>query len=434
MTRAFAGIRVIDLTHVLAGPFATYQLAVLGADVIKIEHPERPDQVRETGTDPALGQVLMGTNYLSQGSNKRSLTLDLTQPAGREVLARLLATADVLVENYRAGALEALGFGYEAAIALKPDLVYCSITGFGQTGPKRAYTAYDGIVQASSGLMSVTGTPEVTPLKVGAPVIDYAAGTTAALAISAALHARARTGEPQFVDVSMQDVALMLMSSNITGLSASGQMLSTPRGNDFVTAEGSCYRTRDGMIMIAALNRRQQERLWGAVGRPDLGPTPEDATQTASPACDAERRKVLAETFAGAGAQEWEQRLNAAGVPAARVGTVAEALASEQVATRPSLTHVHPNLFGDDRDITVPVAGFGFARGGPSIDNAPPAMGADSLSILEELGYGAGAIDGLLQARVTSTTTNNQQHSAGDEPSIGPRAHEGAASKNGTVV
>jgi crotonobetainyl-CoA:carnitine CoA-transferase CaiB-like acyl-CoA transferase len=434
MTRAFAGIRVVDLTHVLAGPFATYQLAVLGADVIKIEHPERPDQVRETGTDPVLGRALMGTNYLSQGSNKRSLTLDLSRPAGRAVLARLIAGADVLVENYRAGALDALGFGYEAAVALKPDLVYCSITGFGHTGPKRGHTAYDGIIQAASGLMSVTGTPETTPLKVGAPVVDYAAGTTAALAISAALHARARSGQPQFVDVSMQDVALMLMSSNITGLSASGRMLSLPRGNDFATAEGSCYPAGDGMVMIAALNRRQQERLWAAVGRPDLGPTPEDATQTAPPARDAERRAALSLAFAGASAQEWERRLNLAGVPAARVGTLADALSSGQAAARPSLTHVHRDLFGDGRDITVPVAGFGLANGGPRVDAPPPAMGADSIRILAELGYEADEIDALLKARVTSTTIHNPQHRERVDPPVGRRARKGAAAKNGKAA
>lgn len=431
MTRPFAGIRVIDLTHVLAGPFATYQLAVLGADVIKIEHPERPDQVRETGTDAALGRGLMGTNYLAQASNKRSLTLDLTRPAGKDVLARLIATADILVENYRAGALDALGFGYEAAIAIKPDLVYCSITGFGHTGPKRADTAYDGIIQASSGLMSVTGTPEVTPLKVGAPVVDYAAGTTAAFAISAALHTRNSTGKPQCVDVSMQDVALMLMSSNITGLSASGTMLSTPRGNDFATAEGSCYATADGMIMIAALNHRQQQRLWSAVDRPDLGPTPEDATQTADPELDGARRAALRETFATASADVWERRLNASGVPAAKVRNLADALASEQVAARASLTHVHRDLFGDSRDVAVPVAGFGMAQGGPSVETAPPAMGADSVQILGELGYAPCEIEDFLRKRVTSTITNNPQRSEKAVPSIDRAAKQGAAAKNG---
>lgn len=431
MTRAFAGIRVIDLTHVLAGPFATYQLAVLGADVIKIEHPQRPDQVRETGTDAALGRSLMGTNYLAQASNKRSLTLDLSKPEGREVLSRLIATADVLVENYRAGALDALGFGYEAAIAIKPDLVYCSITGFGHTGPKHADTAYDGIIQAASGLMSVTGTPQVTPLKIGAPVVDYATGTTAAFAISAALHARNASGAPQFVDVSMQDVALMLMSSNITGLSASGKMLSVPRGNDFATAEGSCYDCAEGMIMIAALNQRQQERLWTAIGRPDLGPTIEDATQSAPPERDLARRSALREAFSTASADAWEERLNAAGVPASRVRTLANAVASDQTASRTSLIHVHPDLFGDGRDIKVPVAGFAFAEGGPSVQSAPAMMGQHSTEILAELGYASDDIERLCATTVTSKIDNTTQCCSRADHPIDPSADEGPAAKNG---
>jgi crotonobetainyl-CoA:carnitine CoA-transferase CaiB-like acyl-CoA transferase len=225
----------------------------------------------------------------------------------------------------------------------------------------------------------------------------------------------------------------MLMSSNITGLSASGRMLSLPRGNDFATAEGSCYPARNGMIMIAALNQRQQERLWAVIGRPDLGPLPEDATQTASPARDAERRKALSVAFGGATAHEWERRLNEAGVPAARVGTLVEALSSEQVAARPSLTHVHHDLFGDGRDITVPVAGFGLAGGGPSVENPPPAMGADSIRILAELGYDPGEIEALLKARVTSTTNHPQRRERADPPT-GRRARKGAAANNGKAA
>lgn len=181
------GVRVLDLTHVLAGPFAGYQLAVMGAEVIKIESPEEPDQARYQGSDAALNDAGMGTAFLSQASNKKALALNLKTEAGRQVLRQLVMTADVLIENYRPGAFEALGLGYADLSAINPRLVYCSISAFGSSGPKRELTAYDGVVQAYSGMMAMTGVPGTAPVKCGAPVVDYATGTTAAMAILAAL-------------------------------------------------------------------------------------------------------------------------------------------------------------------------------------------------------------------------------------------------------
>src|SRR5205807_8507927 len=168
MTRPFEGIRIIDITHVLAGPFAAYQLAVLGADVIKVEHPDEPDQSREGGTDRALNRRNMGTSFLTQGSNKRSITLDLKQEAGREILKRLVKGADVLVENYRPGAFAALGLGYEALLAINPRLIYCSISAFGQDGVRREQTACDHVIPGTSGVMASTGTGAVPAMKNGA--------------------------------------------------------------------------------------------------------------------------------------------------------------------------------------------------------------------------------------------------------------------------
>src|SRR5262249_45581350 len=191
--RPFEGIRVIDVTHVLAGPFATYQLAVLGADVIKVEHPDEPDQSRGNGTDKALNRRNMGTSFLTQASNKRAITLDLKQPADREVLKKLAATADIFVENYRPGAFEALGLGYETPAAIHPRLIYASFSPFGQHGPRGPQTAYDHVIQASSGIMAMTGTEDVHPIKFGAPAIDYATGMTGAFALASALFQRERT-------------------------------------------------------------------------------------------------------------------------------------------------------------------------------------------------------------------------------------------------
>ena len=223
MTRPFEGIKIIDITHVLAGPFAAYQLAVLGADVIKVENPEDCDQSRNTGYDAELNRTNMGTGYLTQGSNKRSITLNLKTEKGREILKSLVKDADVLVENFRPGAFRELGIGYDDLKKINPTLIYCSMTAFGQDGPRGTQTAYDHAIQALSGIMAITGTPEVSPLKTGTQVIDYATGTMGAFAISTALFQREKTGKGQYIDSSMLDVALMMLASNITGYHANGK-------------------------------------------------------------------------------------------------------------------------------------------------------------------------------------------------------------------
>src|SRR5215470_17034357 len=269
MTRPFEGIRVIDVTHVLAGPFATYQLAVLGADVIKVEHPDEPDQSRGSGTDRALNRRNMGTSFLTQASNKRAITLDLKAQADRDILKKLVATADVFVENYRPGAFEALGLGYEALAAINPRLIYASFSAFGQHGPRGRQTAYDHVIQATSGIMAMTGTKDVHPVKLGSPVIDYATGTTGAFALASALFQRERTGRGQHIDMAMLDVAMILMSSHLTGYLRNGSH-PKPNGNRNPHATNSAYQTRDGVVMLGASNLRQQRRLWTLLGRPDM--------------------------------------------------------------------------------------------------------------------------------------------------------------------
>src|SRR4029077_207880 len=182
MQRPFEGIRIIDITHVLAGPFAAYQLGLMGADVIKVEHPDDPDQSRDSGSDNVLNHAGMGTGFLTQGSNKRAITLNLKTEQGREILKKLVATADVLVENYRAGAFEALGLGYEDMRKINPKLIYASFSAFGQAAPRREQTAYDRGIQSTSGTMTLTGTPTTTQLKTGASRINYAPGTMGAYA------------------------------------------------------------------------------------------------------------------------------------------------------------------------------------------------------------------------------------------------------------
>src|ERR1051325_9347158 len=274
--RPFEGIRVIDATHVLAGPFAAYQLGVLGADVIKIEDPNDPDQSRGSGTDKALNHKLMGTAFLTQASNKRSVALDLKQEKDRDIVKKLVATADVFVENYRPGAFDALGLGYEALSAINPRLIYASFSAFGQKGPRGNQTAYDHVIQATSGIMAMTGTKDVHPVKFGSPAIDYATGMTGAFALSAALFQRERTGKGQRIDMAMLDVAMILMSSHLTGYLRNGAH-PKPSGNRHSHATNGAFVTKDGtLVMLGASNVRQQKRLWTVLGRPDMAKNSND--------------------------------------------------------------------------------------------------------------------------------------------------------------
>jgi len=391
---ALAGLRVVDLTRYIPGPYCTMLLADLGADVIKIEHPDDPDQSRSSGTDRALNRGRMGTSFLTQGSNKRSITLDLKQEAGREVLRRLAAGADVLVENYRPGAFEALGLGYEVLSAINPRLVYCSISAFGQDGPRREQTAYDHVIQATSGLMAMTGTEEVNPIKFGAPAVDYATGTMAAFALASALFQRERTGRGQHIDLAMLDVAMILMSSHLTGYLRNGRE-PKPHGNKQPFATNSAYEAKDGVVMLGASNLRQQHRLWHALERPDMAKDDNEAREA-----DREgEAALLAEIISTRTADEWERFFQARHIPAARVRSMAEALDDPHVKTR-GVVHRHEGAAGIDGPFAVPVAAFKFAHGGPSIETPPPRMGADTDKVLGELGYQAGEIAALRAARV----------------------------------
>jgi crotonobetainyl-CoA:carnitine CoA-transferase CaiB-like acyl-CoA transferase len=382
MTRPFEGIRVIDATHVLAGPFATYQLAVLGANVIKVEHPDEPDQSRGAGTDKELNRANMGTAFLTQGSNKRSITLDLKQEKDRETLKKLAATADVFVENYRPGAFEALGLGYEALAAINPRLIYASFSAFGQSGPRGEQTAYDHVIQATSGIMAMTGTKEVNPIKFGSPAIDYATGMTGAFALSAALFQRERTGKGQRIDMAMLDVAMILMSSHLTGYLRNG-VHPKPSGNRHPHATNGAFASKYGLVMLGASNLRQQRRLWTLLGRPDMIKKTNDERD----ADHAREIAVLEEIMLTRSADEWETFLQANHVPAARVRTMGEAVADPQLTSR-GVIHHHEGGAGIAGGFGVPLAAFTFAHGGPRVDTPPPTLGQHNEEIFSELARG----------------------------------------------
>lgn len=392
--RPFEGLVVLDLTHVLAGPFATYQLGVLGADVIKVENPEDCDQSRHTGSAPQLNDCGMGTNYLAQNSNKRALTLNLKTPQGRDILKQLVARADVFVENYRGGALAQLGLGAQDLRVINPRLIYCSITGFGQGGPRGTQTAYDHAIQAMSGILAVTGTAQGEAVKSGAPVVDYSTGMMAAFAIASALFQRERTGRGQVIDASMLDTALLLQSSHIAGYTVTGKA-PRRRGNDHNYASQKLYETRDGQIMLAAGNRRENARLFTALGRPDLGNR--DYAQRAA-AYD-EEAAFLSAVMREKTAHEWEDYLQSRHVPALRVRGLAEVLTDPQLNAR-SILHQHQGVPGMEPPVTVPVSAFQFEHGGPGIETPPPRIGEHTHEILGSLGYDEAAINALRAARV----------------------------------
>jgi crotonobetainyl-CoA:carnitine CoA-transferase CaiB-like acyl-CoA transferase len=383
--RPFEGIRVIDVTHVLAGPFAAYQLAVLGADVIKVDDPNDPDQSRSSGSDKELNRRQMGTGFLTQGSNKRAITLDLKTEHDREILKKLVATADVFVENYRPGAFAALGLGYEDLAKINPRLIYASFSAFGQDGPRGQQTAYDHVIQATSGIMAMTGTREVNPVKFGSPAVDYATGMTGAFALSAALFQREKTGKGQRIDMAMLDVAMILMSSHLTGYLRNGAH-PKPHGNRHPHATNGAFQAKDGIVMLGASNIRQQKRLWTLLGRPDMIKNTNDERD----ADHAHEIEVLEEIMLTRTADEWEEFLQARHVPAARVRQMGEAVADPQIATR-GILHRHEGATGVAGAFGVPVAAFKFAHGGPRIDTPPPALGEHNDEIFAELGLGARA-------------------------------------------
>jgi crotonobetainyl-CoA:carnitine CoA-transferase CaiB-like acyl-CoA transferase len=398
MSGLLGGIRVLDLTNVLAGPFGAYQLALLGAEVIKVEEPGAGDLARQLGADPALNKALMGASFLAQNAGKRSITLNLKSAAGKDVFRRLVGTADVVIENFRPGVMERLGFGYEALKQLKPALVYCAISGFGQDGPLKDNPAYDQIVQGLAGVMSVTGDEASAPLRVGYPIADTIGGLTAAFAIAAALVRLGRTGEGECIDVSMLEATLVTMGWQVSNWLIA-QLRPQPLGNENMTAAPSgLFATGDGPLNIAANQQQQFETLARLIGRAEL------ATDSRFAEREDRKRNRLAlkaeieAALATKSAQEWAELFNAQGVPAGEVLEIPEVLAHPQVTGR-SLVKRFADAPGVDRPVAVVRSGFRLASGDPVPAMPPPALGADTDAVLASLGYTAEEIAGLRKGR-----------------------------------
>jgi CoA:oxalate CoA-transferase len=394
MAGLLAGTRILDLTNVLAGPFCCYQLAQLGADVIKVEVPGTGDLARQFGADPELNRRGMGASFLAQNAGKRSITLNLKSPKGRAAFERLVATSDVVVENFRPGVMERLGLGYAALKALKPDLIYCAISGFGQNGPLKLNPAYDQIIQGLCGVMSVTGDAQSAPLRVGYPVADTMGGITAAFAIAAALFRRGRTGEGELIDVSMLESSLVAMGWAVSNWLIAG-VKPAPMGNENMTASPSgTFRTGSGLLNIAANKQEQFETLARLIGRDDLVTDPRFAAREDRKTRRFELNHELEKALAVRSAQDWSALLNRNGVPAGEVLDVPSVLEHPQIVER-GLLKTFPSVPDVDRPVSVVRSGFRLASGDPAPSSAPPALGADSEALLSELGYSKGDMDEL---------------------------------------
>ena len=394
MAELLAGLRVLDLTNVLAGPFCCYQLAQLGAEVIKVETPGSGDLARQLGADPELNRLGMGASFLAQNAGKRSITLNLKNAKAREAFTRLVKTSDVVVENFRPGVMDRLELGYERLKAIKADLIYCAISGFGQDGPLRLNPAYDQIIQGLSGVMSVTGDAQSAPLRVGYPVADTMGGITAAYAISAALFRRERSGEGEFIDVSMLESTLVAMGWVVSNWLIAG-VRPQALGNENMTASPSgTFRTGEGLLNIAANQQQQFETLCKLIGQQELASDPRFAGREDRKRHRSELSQEIELALAARSAAEWASLMNDSGVPAGEVLDVPSVLKHPQVVER-GLLHTFKDVPNVDEDVSVVRSGFRLKSGDPRPVSPPPALGADTASLLAELGYSESEIKDL---------------------------------------
>ena len=382
--KILAGVRVLDLTNVLSGPFATLHLALLGAEVIKIENPKDGDLARKLGNVPRLNQELMGTSFLAQNANKKSVTLNLKTPEAREVFLRLAATADVVVENFRPGVMERLGLAYEVLSKVNPRLVYCAISGFGQTGPDAGKPAYDQIIQGLSGTMDVNGDERLHPLRCGFPVCDTVGGLNAAFAVLAALYHRERTGEGQMIDVALLDSILPLMGWVAANLLIGGQPPVLMGNDNFTAAPSGTFATKDGHVNIAANKQEQWEAVADVLGVPELKSDPRFAERDARKKNRKALTPLLEERLKTRSTAEWVESLNARDVPSGEILGLGAALSQPQIRHRKTL-----------RDVPVPGLGsvplFGltaqFSASPAELDAPPPRLSAHTEEILGAAGY-----------------------------------------------
>lgn len=362
-----SGVRILDLTNVLAGPFCSYQLMLLGAEVTKVEIPGRGDLARQLGPDPGLNARSLGASFLAQNAGKRSVELDMKAPQDRARFERQLLESEVLIENFRPGVMARLGYSWEHLQELHPGLIYCAISGFGQTGPMSQRPAYDQIVQGLSGMMSVTGTEETAPLRVGFPICDTVGGLVAAMSINAALVKKHRTGEGTHLDVSILEASLSAMGWAVSNYLVSG-VEPGPMGDQNATAAPSgTFHAADGPLNIAANRQEQFETLCRLIGRKDLIHDPRFAQREDRKLHREDLNREINTGLAANTAAWWEETLSSGGVPAARILTVSQAVSLDQLRHRDFFAEVDlPGSAGEQ----VRVMGAGVRVDGQSLKPA----------------------------------------------------------------
>ncbi|EET48176.1 CaiB/BaiF CoA-transferase family protein [Thalassobium sp. R2A62] len=387
-TRPLEGIRILDLTNVLAGPYCCYQLALMGADVIKVERPGSGDLARVLGADPARNKAQMGISFLAQNAGKKSVTLDLKSERGKELLKDLVRKADVLVENFRPGVMKRLGLDYPVLKSVKPRLIYCAISGFGQTGPRKGDPAYDQIVQGVSGVMSITGSPDDAPYRVGYPLADTTGGMTAAMAIAAELNANPRGA---FLDVSMTDAVVSAMGWVVSNYLIGGVTPAANGNENTTSAPSGTFATADQPLNIAANRDEQWETLARHLGRSDLLDDPDYLTRENRKTNRYALRAELEKTLITKPASEWVKALNAMGVPSGPVLTVPQVLDDPQLKDRGMIADVS---IGTEQ-VQVSAAPVLVDGVRPAPKSPPPTLGQHNVEIWRQAGLSADEISAL---------------------------------------
>ena len=400
MTLPLAGVRVLDLSNVLAGPFCGYHLARLGAEVIKVENPKGGDLARRLGADPEMAKRLMGLSFVAVNAGKQSVAIDFKAQEGKEVFLRLVEQADVVLENFRPKVMDRLGLGYEVLSQRNPRLVYCAISGFGQDGPWVGRPAYDQIVQGLSGAMSVTGDKESAPLRTGFPISDTIAGITAAFAIAAALVEQRTSGRGRRIDVSLLEATLAAMGWVVSNY-LNANVTPEPMGNEnFTAAPSGTFATGSGPLNIAANEQKQYEALCDLAGRPELKTDPRFAERQSRKTHRAALKTELETALAARPATDWEALFNKSGVPSGCVLSVPEILKQEQVTGRQFVETLPATVTGG-QPMRVTRPGFRLDEDYPQ-PSPPPALGQETERWLRALGYSPDEIASLRERGVVT--------------------------------
>ncbi|MBI5464467.1 MAG: CoA transferase [Ignavibacteriales bacterium] len=391
------GIRVLDLTNVLSGPFATLHLALAGAEVIKIENPTDGDLARKLGCVPTYNQMLMGTSFLAQNANKKSLTLNLKMPGGKEIFKKLVKTADVVVENFRPDVMTRLGFSYNALSEINPRLIYCAISGFGQTGPDALKPAYDQIIQGLSGEMAINGDERLNPLRAGFPVCDTVGGLNAAFAVMGALYYRERTGEGQFIDVALLDSIMPLMGWVVANLMIGGQQPVLMGNDNFTAAPSGVFKTKDGFINIAANKQEQWESVADVLGVPELKTDVRFKERDTRKKNRKELTPLLEAKLMQKESTLWVDDLNKRDVPAGAILTLDQAVRQAQVQHRDAFGKVSVEGIGELELFNLTAK---FSKTPGFVESPPPTLGEHTREVLTSIGYSEGEIEKLKETKV----------------------------------